>query len=324
MSTRMERPGPRSPDRAAGRATLAGGRTASRGAPADGVRRSRSGRGVAVALAGGCAATVSGDALACGVAPVFGPATAARTFSPAGDGIAGATVVTRCWSGRETAGCSACTRVSVATGMAAAGRTVARRSTGVAATGAGSEVSSTGSTVTVSSRRGLRRRDLAGDGSNRSGRRRLRDRRRRRCRQPRGQQAERIDVSVRVGGDANAEVDVWPQGDGVAALADHADLRSLRDRAAAHDARHPELEHRHGVAVAGGDRDRAAATGHEADEGDGAAGRCEHGAAKLGRDVDASVLAGRVRVGTDGERPQHRPLGRPRPGERAGRGDQGT
>jgi hypothetical protein len=118
-------------------------------------------------------------------------------------------------------------------------------------------------------------------------------------------------------------VDVWLQGDRVAALADDADLRPFRDGAPTDDARRPELEQRHGVAVVGRDRDRAPAAGHEADEGDGTAGGRQHGATDLGPDVDASMLAARVRVGTDGERPQHRPIGRPRPGERARRRDEG-
>jgi hypothetical protein len=118
-------------------------------------------------------------------------------------------------------------------------------------------------------------------------------------------------------------VDVRLQGDRVAALADGSDLRALRDDAAAHDARRRELEQRHGVAVVGRDRDCAAATGHEAGEGDGPTGGCDHRAAELHADVDATVLACRIWVGADGERTQHRPYGRPRPGERAGRRDQG-
>jgi hypothetical protein len=170
----------------------------------------------------------------------------------------------------------------------------------------------------------LRRCDLADDGKWLSGHGRLGHRqRRRRYRRTRRQQAERIDVSVRIGGDAHAEVDVRLQSDLVAALADHADFCPLPQGAAALDARRPELEQRHGEAIIGRDRHCAAAPGHEADEGDRPADRCQHGAAELRADVDASVLASRVGVGTDGERPQHRSFGRPSPGERIRSRNQG-
>ncbi len=139
----------------------------------------------------------------------------------------------------------------------------------------------------------------------------------------RRQQAKWVDVSIRVGGDPHAEMDMRLQRDCVAALADDTDLCSLGDGRAALDPRRTELEHRHGVAILGCDRDRAAASGHRADEGDGPGGRCDHNAAGRSSDVDAAVLASRVRVRTDGERPQHRPFGRPGPGERTRRRNQG-
>ena len=70
-------------------------------------------------------------------------------------------------------------------------------------------------------------------------------------------------------------------------------LRSLHDGAAAHDARRPELEQRHDIAIVG-ERARAAAARHEANEGDRPAGRRGARRAELGRDVDAAVLPGRV------------------------------
>lgn len=164
---------------------------------------------------------------------------------------------------------------------------------------------------------GLRRWDLDADGRRRSGHRRLGHRRRRWCRRPRRQQAQRVDIAVRVGGDANTEVDVWLRGDGVAALADRAHLSSLGHRVAPRNARRAELQQRDGVAVVGGDRDHVATAGHDAGERDASRGRRHDGAAELCADVDAPVLACGVRVGADGEGPQHGSFGRPGPGERA-------
>jgi hypothetical protein len=117
-------------------------------------------------------------------------------------------------------------------------------------------------------------------------------------------------------------VDVRLQGDGVAALADHAHLSSFHDCVASRNTRRAELEQRHGVPVVSRDRDRVAAAGHDADKGDRPAGRCQYGTAEVRADVDASVLASRVRVGADGEWPQDGSVGRPGPGERARYRDQ--
>ena len=105
--------------------------------------------------------------------------------------------------------------------------------------------------------------------------------------------SERIDVAVRIGGDADAEMDVGRARDGVLARPDLADDVALRDRAAARDGGRAELEQRDRVAVGGQDRERAAAVGHRADEGDGAGGRRAHRRADRLADVDAAVLAGR-------------------------------
>jgi hypothetical protein len=64
----------------------------------------------------------------------------------------------------------------------------------------------------------------------------------RRRRLPHRQQAERVDVAVRVGGDTNAQMNVWLEGDGVAALTDHAHLGRLGDRVAPSNTCCGELE----------------------------------------------------------------------------------
>ena len=103
---------------------------------------------------------------------------------------------------------------------------------------------------------GLRHWDLGGDSRRLSGHRRLGERRRRRRRRrlARRQQAERVDVSIRVGGNAHAEVNMRLRGGCVTALAHDADLCPLRQGASALDACCPELEQRHGVAIVRRDR----------------------------------------------------------------------
>ena len=113
------------------------------------------------------------------------------------------------------------------------------------------------------------------------------------------------------------------QGDGVTALADHAHLSPFADRVAPRDTCRGELEQRHGIAVGRADGEDVATSWHGAGERDGPGGRCEYGAAELGRDVDAPVLASRVRIGADGEWTEHRPVGRPGPGEQPRRRHQG-
>jgi hypothetical protein len=138
----------------------------------------------------------------------------------------------------------------------------------------------------------------------------------------RGQQAERVEVAVGIGGDPDAEMDVRSGRDRIHALADDTDDRPLLDDAAAKHARRAELEQGHGIAVGRLDRDRAAAAGDRADERDRPRGRREHAAADLTCNVDAAVLSARVRVRPERERSQHRARGRPDPGRRRRSGDE--
>ena len=117
------------------------------------------------------------------------------------------------------------------------------------------------------------------------------------------QQPERVEVSVFVGGDANAQVDVRLQGDGVAALADHTHFGPFADCVAPHHSCRGELKQRHRIAVGCRDGERVATTWHDAGERDIPGGRCQYDAAEFGRVVDPAVLAARVRVRTDGEGP---------------------
>ncbi len=134
------------------------------------------------------------------------------------------------------------------------------------------------------------------------------------------EQAEGVDVSVGIGGEADAEVDVRRGRDRIGALTDHADDSALRDGAATQDARRCELQQRYRIAVRGLDRDGAAAAGDRADERDRARRRGEHSASNPGADVDAAMLPACIGVRAERERPQHRSLDRPHPGVRRGGG----
>jgi hypothetical protein len=127
------------------------------------------------------------------------------------------------------------------------------------------------------------------------------------------QQAQRVDVAVRLRGDADAEVHVRCRGHVVGALADGADGRSLGKLRAAGDHDGAELEQGDRVAVGSLDRECAPAARHGADEGDQAGGRRDNRSADGRADVDAAVLAARVGVRAEEERAQHGTLDRPRP-----------
>ncbi len=167
---------------------------------------------------------------------------------------------------------------------------------------------------------GRRGRRLARRSSRRcAARSRLRRRRDRlRCGVTRGrrEQPERIDVAVRIGSDANPEVDVWLVHLGRAARADRADDVLLGDRRAPGDGDRAEMRKRDRVAVRGLDRDRLAVRRHGPGEAHGAGRRCDDAlAGSIGADVHASVLAGGVRLRLVIRKRLHdRPVHRPAPG----------
>jgi hypothetical protein len=138
---------------------------------------------------------------------------------------------------------------------------------------------------------------------------------------PRGQERERVDVSLLLRGDADAEVDVRLGGDGIGARAGEGDDRPLGDGRATGDECGRELEERDGQPVGGLDRQAAAALRQRAGEGDDAGGGSAHLGAGDGADVDAAVVTG-DRLGEDREEvgTEHGPVCRPRPAER-GRSD---
>ncbi len=128
-----------------------------------------------------------------------------------------------------------------------------------------------------------------------------------------GQERERVEVALLVDGAPHAEVHVRLARRCVGALADRADARALPHLVAALHCDRAELQQRHGVAVARADRQRATSRGNGAGEGDGPCHRCAHRLAHGAADVDPAMLPCGVRVRPEDERPQHRPVDRPRP-----------
>jgi hypothetical protein len=177
-------------------------------------------------------------------------------------------------------------------------------------------------------RRGLRRR--LGRGSRRGGRlrrgRRLGRWRRlgRRRRAARRQKPERVDVALRVGGHARAEIDVGLAVLGVARVRRRADDRLLADRLPARHRDRAEVLEGHGVAVGSEDRDRAAPARDRAREEHRAHRRRPNRTARDRSDVDPAMLPGRVGVARrEREGAQDGAVHRPAPGHGSRRDDEG-
>lgn len=130
---------------------------------------------------------------------------------------------------------------------------------------------------------------------------------------PRREEPQRVDVALRVGRDADAEVDVRLVELGRTARANAAHRRAFGDDDALQHADRAEMDDRDRVAVVGADRHRLAAAGHRPGEGDGSAGGGDDVSPGRVGDVDAAMLASPVRVAAERERLQHRTVCRPGP-----------
>jgi hypothetical protein len=188
------------------------------------------------------------------------------------------------------------------------------------------------------SRRGhlVRRRHRQRLGHRHLGRRRSRRRRRRLCRHrrrrlgrgrgselPRRQQAQRVDVAVLVGGDADAEMDVGLGVLRLGARPDRPDRVALGDHQALVDEQRAQLGVRHREAVRSPDRDHAPVAGHRPGERDHTRGGSPHRGVDRRPDVDAAVLPARIRVGAVAEWPDDQAVDGPQPRSRRRRGYQG-
>jgi hypothetical protein len=131
------------------------------------------------------------------------------------------------------------------------------------------------------------------------------------------EQGQRIDISVRLGGESNSEVDGgharFPTGE--LGCSDHVPL--LQRRACA-DAEGAQVQERDRIAVLGPQGDRPSAAGNRSCERDHTRDGCEHVLSRSRGDFDATMLPGPVRVAVDVEGPEDRAGDGPAPGPRRG------
>jgi hypothetical protein len=145
------------------------------------------------------------------------------------------------------------------------------------------------------------------------------DARRRRRRNTRRQQGQRIDVPLRIARHARAEVDVGLRQVDHAARPDRPDDRAFSHERPAHHCDRPEVDERGGVAERRLDRQRLTPGRHRSRERNDSLRRGEHRAAARSAEIDAAMLAARIRVRVvERKRPQHRTVDGPGPGAGAG------
>jgi hypothetical protein len=118
----------------------------------------------------------------------------------------------------------------------------------------------------------------------------------------RREESQRIEVSVRVRGQANPEVHMGLGKVGLSARSDDANDVSLSDLLIPSHAHCTELKERDRVAVGRPNGDRAAACRHDAGKGDSSAGRRDYRSAERRSDVDSAMLAPGVRIFSEVER----------------------
>jgi hypothetical protein len=141
-------------------------------------------------------------------------------------------------------------------------------------------------------------------------------RRRRRSGLPDGQQRKRVEIPVRIGGQADAEMDVRLRSFGLAARADRPHDLSFADSRSNGQANRSQVDEGDGIAVRGADRQAEPLAREAAGVGDDPRGRSAYLGSRRRADVDAAVLAARIRVVAGEEGPEHRSLDRPAPGRR--------
>jgi hypothetical protein len=132
-------------------------------------------------------------------------------------------------------------------------------------------------------------------------------------------QGQRVDISVRLGGEPNSEVDGRHAHfrTGELGRSDHVPL--LQPSACAHGDG-AQMQERDRIAVLGPQGDRPSAAGNRSCERDHTRDGCEHFLSRRRRDVDAPMLPGPIRVSVDVERLEDRAGDGPAPGRcRGGR-----
>ena len=140
-----------------------------------------------------------------------------------------------------------------------------------------------------------------------------------RRRRERRQEAQGVEIPLRVGAEPDPELHVRDRVGRHAAGADDRDRLALSHESAPADHERPEMQERDGVAVGRLNGDREPVRGDLADERHRSGGRRDHRLTERPLDVDPTMLAREERVLLVKREPlQHRPRNRPRP--RAGRG----
>ena len=153
--------------------------------------------------------------------------------------------------------------------------------------------------------RSRRRSDRSGDG--------LTLRRRRRSGIPDGQQRKRVEVPVRIGRQPDAEMGVRLRSLGLATRADRPYDLSFADSRSDGQANRSQVDEGDRIPVLGADRQAEPLARQPAGVGDDPRGRSAYVGSRRRADVDAAVLAARIRVVAGDERPEHRSLDRPAP-----------
>ena len=161
-------------------------------------------------------------------------------------------------------------------------------------------------------RNGLRRRNRRGRLEDRKPLRRLARRKKR----------ERVEVPVRIGSEPDAEIHERLGAFDIAGRPDRPHDVALGDLCARRYSDRSEMNERDGVAIRGADGQAEALVRQLPDERHGPVHRGAHVRPGWSADVDAAMLAAPVRIAAADERPEHRPVDRPRPGGRAWRQDE--
>jgi hypothetical protein len=130
-------------------------------------------------------------------------------------------------------------------------------------------------------------------------------------------QQHRVDVAVRIRGQANTEVDIGFRALGVAARSDRSDDFAFTDGRSDSDGNRSQVDKRDRVPVLGADRQTPTLVRNLAGEGDDPGHRSAHIGARRRADVDSAVLPASVRVVAGDEGPEHWAVDRPAPSGRA-------
>ena len=132
-----------------------------------------------------------------------------------------------------------------------------------------------------------------------------------------GEQRERVYVSVRLGGETDAEMHVRLRPFGLSARADRPHDLALDDRCSDAQRDRPEVDEGDRVPVLRADRQAAPFARELSRERDDPGHRRAHVGSRRRTDVDAAMLTACVRVVLGGERPEHGPVDGPCPSGRA-------